>query len=703
VTELLAPHPVGARGTGRYLDAAWYAAAAVYGAAGCAWLLYGLTPGQARGVPAGRLTLDYLLSAACLLLAGALAWFARRDWTARLLAVGLVGTAAAFNQQAHAAGTRLGLGWLDAGLLHGVGAAAYVLALLLFPTGGAGPAAGPDRRIRVLILLALGGATAALGAGAEARPRTLTFVVCFGLLIPAVCGAAQWGRLTGSATPDARQQSRTLLGALAVTFLVAVPLAVIADQIAAFWVCRAVSLTVPAAVLAGLLRFRLPAVELLFNRTLIYGALVGVIGAVYVVGVVRADAWFGLDSDWLAPPQVAAAGLVALAFHPARVRLERWADRLVYGRRVAPYDVLAQVSALSQASEPGGRALVSLARIVAQGLRARYAVVLLDLDDGTRLRYQWPEDDAPAADLRLVPVSYRGAPVGALGLPPDAGRGRSAEHGSLIRHLTQAAGVAVHNARLSIELEHRLRAVEQRAAEIRASRWRIVAAQDAERRELERDLHDGAQPGLTAVRLSLGLVTHLAQNPKQREAAREALLRLRGQIDDVSVSLRQTLRGIAPAALGEHGVTRALRELAESLDAGAAFHVDEPTRAARLAPDIEAAVYFCCAEALQNTAKHCARAKVSATLDLDEKAGYLRFAIADDGPGFDAAVSTGNGMQNMADRIAAVGGVLKIESRPGSGTTVYGSVPISPATVPAGPGATVKATAAADEPAAVRG
>jgi signal transduction histidine kinase len=231
----------------------------------------------------------------------------------------------------------------------------------------------------------------------------------------------------------------------------------------------------------------------------------------------------------------------------------------------------------------------------------------------------------------------------------------------------------MHNARLTVDLEHRLRVIEAHAAEIRASRWRIVAAQDSERRELERDLHDGAQPALTAVRLSLGLVSHLVASGN--DGAGEALVRLRSQIDDATLNLRQTLRGLAPAALGEHGISRALQELAQSLGADVEFEIDEETRQARFGSQIEAAVYFCCAEAVQNAAKHCPGAAVTAELHWDSDRSLLRFEITDDGPGFDAAASTGNGIQNMADRIGAAGGVLKIESAPGAGTKVSGSVP----------------------------
>jgi signal transduction histidine kinase len=735
--------------------AAWYLFTALYAAIVCAWLLIGLAvaltalttswhawalaaaggrhgsawisigkgliAAAAHSYPTTSVILDYIYSAANLLIAAALFRLAPREWTIRLLAIGLAGTAAAFNLQAHttvqAVAVATGVqtdGWSTA-LLHGVGGTAYVVALLLFPTGTLPQFAHRTATARAL-LLAPALAVAALFATLTAQyPHTLTFVLFFGLLIPLEAGVAQWSRFSRAATTEVREQSRILLWALGIACAAAVLISVIAlstqalqtpglprdvpgisigmpgltgslpgvggigTQVVAFWIFRIVSLALPCSVLVAMMRFRLGAVEQLLNRALVYGGLVAIAGGAYVFLVVRVDAWFGLDSDWLAPPQVAAAGLVALAFHPLRTGLERWADRLVYGRRVAPYDVLAQVSALSQTSG-SAESLLSLARIAAEGLRTGFAVVYLDLEDGTRATYAWPTD-APTdestvqkfAVRREIPVAYQGTSVGALAIPEASGRWSGADRSALLDHLTRAAAVVMHNAGLAIELENKLRVTERHAAEIRASRWRIVAAQDSERRELERNLHDGAQPALTAVRLSLGLATYLSAsgNPK----AREALTRLRDQIDDASVGLRQTLRGLAPAALGERGIGRALRELAESLGTDAAFRIDDETADARFAPEIEAAVYFCCAEAIQNAAKHCPAATVNAALRINADTAALSFTVADDGPGFDAAASTGSGMQNMADRIAAVGGTLNIESAFGEGTSVRGTVP----------------------------
>ena len=418
----------------------------------------------------------------------------------------------------------------------------------------------------------------------------------------------------------------------------------------------------------------------LFNRTLTYGLLVAATGAGYVYGVAHVDAWFGLSSDWLAPPQVAAAGVVAALFHPIRVRLESWADRLVYGRRITAGQAVAQITALGRSTGEGGPALRELARIIALGLGTGTAAVRLDLADGSAVSYAWPEEARTPEETRDHPVSYQHTVVGAIVVP--GGRAPAPRRRALLDRLTQSAGVILHNAALTIELEHRLSATEQRAAEIRASRWRIVAAEDSERRELERDLHDGAQPGLTAVRLGLGLVTHLAKAGKTA-GVRAAPEDLRAQIDHASAGICQTLRGLDPEVLRESGIAAAIRELAQESGVLEHARIKDETNGLRLRADLEAAAYFCCAEALQNAAKHSPGAPVSLTLTqtLDAGAARLCFEIRDEGPGFELSpeprphLGVGSGLQNMADRAAAVGGTLRVASALGRGTVVSGWVP----------------------------
>jgi signal transduction histidine kinase len=412
------------------------------------------------------------------------------------------------------------------------------------------------------------------------------------------------------------------------------------------------------------------------NRTLVYALLAAAIGVAYVYGVSNIDAWFGLDSDWLAPPQVAFAGLVAAIFHPVRTGLESLADRIVYGRRLRPEEAIARITALGSATAIGAASLRDLARLIATGFGTGSAAVRLRLSDGADVRYAWPEsaEKAWAPNATSLAVSYHGEVVGALELP--ASRGPARRRRAMRDKLVESAGVVLHNAGLAIELEHQMRATEQRATEIQASRWRIVAAQDSERRELERDLHDGAQPGLTAVRLALGLLAHLT-NTGRADAANKALDDLCAQIQSAAAGLRQTLRGLDPEVLRQSGIAAAARELIDELGLRDHARVEDDTDGLRLRPDLEATAYFCCAEAVQNAAKHSPGARLTLRLRHDERAGTLTFEVTDDGPGFDPRAHSGgvgSGLQNMADRAATADGTLTITSS-SRGTTISGEIP----------------------------
>jgi signal transduction histidine kinase len=697
-----------------------WARAAMAGRHGPAWRPAGsgLLAGADQSYPAVDVVLDYLFSGVSLLFAAIFFRLARRDWTVRFLVIGMAGAAGAFNLQAHTAIDAMAsisgfqVGWWHSALLHGVGGVAYVFALLLFPTGTLGWAGQRGWPTRVLLVTSVGGAAALLSVSTAEYPHTISFVLFFGLLTPAAGVTAQLARYRAAPSAEARQQSRLLLWALALAFAAALALAVITlttqtlhtpglpgqvsgvnatmpgmasrypglgalgSQTVVFWLFRAVFTMIPFAIMAGVLRFRLWDVERVFNRTLTYGALITMIGAVYIFGVVRTDSLLGLSTGWASAPQLVAAGLIAFAFQPARARVGRWADRLVYGKRPPPYDVLAGVSALSQASETGAAALGSLARIVAEGLALGTAAVVVDLPGGGSVSYRWPAGGPADAEEHQIPATYRGEHVGALCLPGNADRRLAPDRRALLGDLAAGAGVIVHNASLSIQLERRLRDAEARSAELRASRWRIVAAQDSERRELERDLHDGAQPGLTAVRLALGLASHLIKAGDLLGAGR-ALDALRGQIGDALARLRETLRGLDPHIVTLGGLAAALREQAGALGARPLFLVTDGD-AIPLDPVAGAAVYFCCTEALQNTVRHCQDAPVEVRLDLDPGAGVLRFTVADAGPGFDVgAAGGGGGLQNMADRVGAVDGELTVSTTPGAGTWVTGWVPVA--------------------------
>jgi len=233
----------------------------------------------------------------------------------------------------------------------------------------------------------------------------------------------------------------------------------------------------------------------------------------------------------------------------------------------------------------------------------------------------------------------------------------------------QRAELAVHNAQLDSALQESLDGLRRQAAELRASRARIVAAADSERRRLERNLHDGAQQRLTALAIKLRLVSELAG---QDGALATNLEELSGEVKDAARELRDLAHGIYPPLLAEQGLPAAL--------AAAASRSTLPTTVdaaplGRYPAEIEATVYFCCLEAIQNACKHAGEGATLA-LHLREEAGMLTFEVVDDGKGFDAqARGLGAGFRNMADRLGALGGSLQVESAPQRGTTVSGAIP----------------------------
>jgi signal transduction histidine kinase len=224
--------------------------------------------------------------------------------------------------------------------------------------------------------------------------------------------------------------------------------------------------------------------------------------------------------------------------------------------------------------------------------------------------------------------------------------------------------------RLSSAFNGMLRDLRQRTDELRASRERIVAAGDAERRRVERDLHDGAQQQLVLAQLKLGTLERLVTaTPTAAALASE----LRGDLDRALSELRDLAQGLYPPLLETEGLPAALSEAARRSAITASVDCDGVDR---YRPELEAAVYFCCLEALQNVAKHAGNG-ARATVRLTDHRDRLRFEVADDGRGFEpAGASVNSGLQNITDRIGALGGIVSIGSAPGAGTTIVGTIPL---------------------------
>ena len=236
----------------------------------------------------------------------------------------------------------------------------------------------------------------------------------------------------------------------------------------------------------------------------------------------------------------------------------------------------------------------------------------------------------------------------------------------------QRAELAAHNKQLDAALQQSLDDLRRQAAELQASRARIVAAADSERRRIERNLHDGAQQHLTALAIKLRLVSDLAE--QDHAQAKTLLEEASCEVHDAVREVRDLAHGIYPPLLAESGLPAALSAAARRSTLPTSV---DAARLGRYPAEVEATVYFCCLEAIQNACKH-AGAGATLTLRVTEDAGTLTFQVADNGKGFDAqAQGRGAGFLNMTDRLGALGGSLQVESAPQQGTTVSGTVPVS--------------------------
>jgi signal transduction histidine kinase len=263
---------------------------------------------------------------------------------------------------------------------------------------------------------------------------------------------------------------------------------------------------------------------------------------------------------------------------------------------------------------------------------------------------------------RAVAVRHQGELLGALTVRKRVGESLSPTEAKLLDDLANQAGLVLKNVGLAAELLQRL-------DELRASRQRLVAAQDSERRRLERNLHDGAQQNVVALKVKLGLARALAQ--KDPAKAKELVGQLGSDADEALQTLRDLARGIYPPLLADKGLAAALEAQARRATLPVAVEADGVGRYPR---ELEAAVYFCVLEALQNVQKYANASRATVQLSIDD--GRLSFEVTDDGRGFDPLTThRGSGLTNIADRLDALGGGLEIDSAPGRGTRLKGTLP----------------------------
>jgi signal transduction histidine kinase len=478
-----------------------------------------------------------------------------------------------------------------------------------------------------------------------------------------------------SATGDEREQLRWLAWVLIVTIVSAITAIVLGSALhssavaSVFGIATVVGLAVgiPVAVGIAILKYRLYDIDTVIRRSVVIGVLAAFITAVYLGIVVGVGSLVGSTRN--PTLSIIATAVIAVAFQPIRARARRLADRLVFGKRAVPYEVLSEFSEQMAGTYSTEDILPRMVQILAEGTSADAEVWLRTGDElrraassrqtpvGGALRVVGDQLPEFGDGVRAAPVVHQGELLGALAVRRPPTEPLTATEDQLLADLASQASLVIRNVRL--------------VEDLRASRQRIVTAQDERAKALERNLHDGAQQQLVALAVKLRLAAGLVGPDDGR--TREMLEQLQEDATDAIENLRDLAHGIYPPLLADKGLAAALGSQAKKSPVSVQL---DAYGVGRYPPEIEAAIYFCALEAIQNVAKYANASAVKICLQGEGDA--LVFSVEDDGTGFDPQVTpAGAGLTNMADRLAAVGGSLEVRSRPSEGTAVLGRVPVA--------------------------
>jgi signal transduction histidine kinase len=544
------------------------------------------------------------------------------------------------------------------------GAAGLVLTFLLFPDGRL-----PTRSWRPTIWATIVGLVLALPGWAFSPRRGPDFVggqnpfavtwiptdTLFAVGLALVCGALVASvaslvlRFRGSRGLE-RQQLKWFVYVAVLVGLVLPPSAVLWEAVPAVRLLPAVALTaLPLAAGAAILRFHLYDIDVVINRTLVYGALTAVLAASYTGVAVLLSKSLGGGSEWAT---AGAAVAVTVLFRPVRARIQDAVDRRFDRAR---YHARYRMSAFLEQLRAGEAVPEDVQKL----LREVLGDPALDL-------VFWLPDAGPCVDLRGAPVDLVGDERERMEVVRGEQRLAQVLHRPLDPPRLSVARMAVDDGTLAIEMARLRVELRRQLATVEESRARIIEAGDQERRRIERDLHDGAQQRLVSIGLALRHAQHqlCESRPEPAKATlNAAVTEIAGTIQE----LRDLTHGLPPSQLDE-GLAPAFRELARR----APLPVGVAASNERFDARLEAAAYFISCEGLTNAVKHAQATRVDLSARrIDES---LIVSVADDGTG-GAAVADGSGLSGLADRVTALGGTLTIHSEPGIGTTLTAELP----------------------------
>jgi signal transduction histidine kinase len=430
------------------------------------------------------------------------------------------------------------------------------------------------------------------------------------------------------------------------------------------------TLFLPVATCVAILKYRLYDIDLVINRTLVYGALTACVVGIYVLAVgglgalLQARGNFGVS--------LLATGTVALLFQPLRSRLQRGVNRLMYGERDDPYAVTSRLGRRLEATLAPEAVLPTVVETIAQALKLPYVAIALKEGEGFRTAAAY---GSLKGEPEALPLVYQREEIGRLVFAPRApGEGFSNADRRLLEDLARHAEVAVHAVRLTADLQR--------------SRERLVATREEERRRLRRDLHDGLGPTLASLALKLDAARKLVR--RKPGDAEELLSRLKDQTQDTVSDVRRLVHGLRPPALDDLGLVAAVRQQAESHgfvvdgfpedtvgeDGLVYFTMEASEERPPLPAAVEVAAYRIAQEALTNVARHAHARTCRVRLLVDRAGGVLELEVTDDGAGIPEGRHAGVGFSSLRERAEELGGTCDIEPIPTGGTRVRARLPL---------------------------
>jgi signal transduction histidine kinase len=422
---------------------------------------------------------------------------------------------------------------------------------------------------------------------------------------------------------------------------------------------------VPVSLTIAVTRHQLWDIDLVINRTLVYGALTVCVIGIYALVVGAMGALFHTQGNWLIT--LVATGLVAVLFQPLRDRLQRGVNRLLYGHRDEPFEVLARLGQRVEDTFAPDLVLPAMVETIAQTLKLPYVAVAVQQGEQLLTTESYGK---PTTMPQSYPLTYQGTAIGYLLVAPRApGEAFTAAEEQLLQNIARQAGTAVHALQLTADLQN--------------ARQQIVTSREEERRRLRRDLHDGLGPSLAAQLLKIGSArTMLTEQP---ELADKLLAEMETDIEGTLAEVRRIVYALRPPALDQLGLAGALRAYAAACESGEigdthlglTVDVEMPDTLPSLPAAVEVAAYHIAREALTNVVRYAQAQRCKMQLVVEDgDSGRLHLSVEDDGQGFPDSVRTGVGLASMRERAAELGGTCTIKSQPGAGTRVTALLPL---------------------------